>query len=179
VCVCHGIEFSCWLTMCIDLCPLSYCTAGVWYEDDPDQSKPDEKFFNARRSGEMEPGAWRMMTVQLDFIEKSLRLYLDGRLVMDSLKGLKRNPLFNYPIPSWAQVSDFGRSFIRFDSCERQTGPDFSRNVDSINFRVAAIRLYQHVLTEAEISKIHLDSRWTQGGKMRQVRFFVDECVGT
>jgi len=172
VCACVTVSSFLIGSLCIDFC---YSAAGVWYEDDLDQSKPDEKFFNARCSGKIEPGAWRMMTVQLDFTEKSLRMYLDGRLMMDSLKGLKRNPLLNYPIPSWAEVSDFGRSFIRFDSCEGQTGPDFSRNVDSINFRAADIRLYQHVLTKPETSKIHMDSMWTQGGNIRQVGSFVDE----
>ena len=119
-----------------------------------------------------------MMTLQLDFNAKSLRLYLDGRLLGDSLKGLKINPLFNSPIPSWAQVNDFGRSFIQFDSNNGATGPEFFRHVDSINFRAADIRLYQHVLTEAELSNIHLDSTWTQGGKMRQVGSFVEKCVG-
>lgn len=116
-----------------------------------------------------------MITAQLDFTANSVRLYLDARLVGDSLKGVKISPLYKYPIPSWAQVKDFGRSFVQFDSSEGRTGPNFVRNVDSINFRVADIRLYQHVLTEAELSKIHLDSTWRQGGMMRQVWSFVDK----
>lgn len=49
-----------------------HSAAGVWYEDDPNQSKPDEKFFNSKRSGELGAGAWRMMTAQLDFTANSL-----------------------------------------------------------------------------------------------------------
>ena len=123
----------------------------------------------------MGPGVWRMMTLQLDFNAKFLRLYLDSRLVGDSMKELQINSLFNSPIPQWAQVHDFSRSFIQFDSNESATGPDFSQRVDSINFRAADIRLYQHVLTEPETSKIHIDSMWTQGGNIRQVGSFVDE----
>jgi len=152
-----------------------HSVTGVWYEDDPNQSKPDEKFFNSKRSGELGAGAWRMMTVQLDFTSNSLRLYLDGRLVGDSLKGLKINPSFSSPIPSWAKVHHFSRSFIQFDDYhELMPGADqYTREkVDAITFRAADIRLYQHVLTEAELQKIHLESTWPRGGTIRQVESF-------
>ena len=44
--------------------------------------------------------------------------------------------------------------------------------VDAITFRAADIRLYQHVLKEAELQKIHLQSTWPQGGIIRQVESF-------
>jgi len=117
----------------------------------------------------MGPGVWRMMTLQLDFNAKFLRLYLDSRLVGDSMKELQINSLFNSPIPQWAQVHDFSRSFIQFDSNEGATGPDFSQRVDSINFRAADICLFQHVLPERKLSKIHLDPTWPRGGIMQVI----------
>ena len=145
---------------------------GKWAVDDPDQRAPDEIWFNAKRYGEAGPVAWRMLTVSMDKTDKAWKLYLDGKLALHSRTGIRQAPNMDYPLPSWLNLQSFSgglvKMFNRFDSREtHRTAPAL--------FRAADVRLYQRALSDSEIEKIHLTSRWPistewppQGSLMKQ-----------
>lgn len=144
---------------------------GIWNEDDPEQSSPDEMFINTRRSGEMGPGAWRMVTVQVDLAAKALRFFKDGIQVADSTKGFNMDPTWNDPISDKYNISWFSFGQVTYRngvSDQMEDSIDGSPDV-SATFRVTDMRIYPNVLTRQEIAKIHTDSTWRQGGKIRQV----------
>ena len=144
---------------------------GVWIGDNPQvfpdgSAKPDEKFCNARRSGEVGPVTWRMLTIQLDKTAESFRSYLDGKLEMDSRKGVRTNPNRNILIPDWVSLQDFNGGFIRFEQMfdGRETHKP-AQPQHATMFRVADARLYPRALNEAEVEDIHLNSKWPVNGE--------------
>ena len=132
------------------------------------------RFFIARRSGEAGPVAWRMFSAIIDKAKNSFSMFLDGRLVADSRKGLRINKQADFPVPTWLDVTSFSGGFFTWAYLEFD-GRATHRTSPAV-FRAADIRLYPRALTESELQRVHLESRWPlgtewppQGDLMRQV----------
>ena len=114
-----------------------------------------------------------MISLVIDTADDAFRQFLDGRLVTDSRKGMRINPGYNIGLSEWFNITGVPGSFVHFhnvfdDRASHRTSPAL--------FRVADMRLYPRALTEAELQKVHEESRWPvatewppQGGLMRQV----------
>ena len=104
---------------------------------------------------------------------------MDGRLVGDSRKGLRINKAYNEGLPEWLNITAFSDSFVHlYNSFD----PRASHRTSPALFRVADMRLYPRALTEAELQKVHVESRWPvgtewppKGGLIRQV-LQIDDC---
>ena len=104
---------------------------------------------------------------------------MDGRLVGDSRKGLRINKAYNEGLPEGLNITAFSDSFVHlYNSFDRRA----SHRTSPALFRVADMRLYPRALTEAELQKVHVESRWPvgtewppKGGLIRQV-LQIDDC---
>ena len=132
------------------------------------------RFYIARRSGEAGPVAWRMFSTTIDKAKNSFNMFLDGRLVADSRKGLRINKQADFRVPTWLDVTSFSGGLFSWSWWEfdRRT----THRTSPALFRAADIRLYPRALTEGELQRVHLESRWPlgiewppQGDLMRQV----------
>ena len=107
---------------------------------------------------------------------------MDGTLVSDSRKGLRINPEADYPLPPWFDVTSFSNGlFGTFSGFDERT----THKTSPALFRLADVRLYLDVLTDSELQKVHVESRWPvgtewppQGDIMRQVLLCIDNLSG-
>ena len=87
-------------------------------------------------------------------------MFLDGRLVADSRKGLRINKEADVPVPTWLDtVTSFSDGFFTWGTNGGNVASDFDRRVTHRTspavFRAADIRLYPRALTESELQRVH------------------------
>jgi hypothetical protein len=141
---------------------------GVWREDDPTQRVLDEKNFASRNSAPyLTPNAWRMLTVRVDMQTRALEVFFDAELTSSSKTGNHANPSAYSEIPSYFQLQDLSQGFVRIFGEDIRSQTADPERVAALH-RVAEIRVYPDVLTNDELRRLHVESEWPQGGKIRQ-----------
>lgn len=104
-------------------------------------------------------------------VGKGVNFYKDGKLVGKSTLGSTTND----PRDIRSDLSDldmslFSDGWVELTKHQSDYSPDITASA-----RVADVRIYPEVLTDGEIQKIHKDSVWPNGNKMKQCAEMADD----
>jgi hypothetical protein len=108
----------------------------------------------------------------------SLSLSVSFSFSADSTKGGRDQPSRYSEIPSWFQLEHLSQGFVRIFGEDIRSYTDDPERVSALH-RVADVRIYRDVLSPDEIRKLHEESHWPEGGKMRQVQASTPQKVCT